>query len=146
MEDFGQTPAPCQSQRRWLLSGGIALALMLSLGVGALLMVSPGASRVQAASIAAISRSGNGRLIAFHTGRGQCSSEMTVSRVSGRIITVTKSDGSTVTVRVGSHTHYTRFGQTVTESAVVVGSRIIVNGSCTTQGRSINATSIEIVS
>lgn len=76
---------------------------------------------------------------------GACEGNLTVTQVSGRTITVTRSDGSTVTIHTTSRTTYTRGGQTVAASAVVVGSTIYVVGACNGQGRYINATSIEII-
>lgn len=76
---------------------------------------------------------------------GPCGGELTVTHVSSQKITVTRSDGSTATIHVTSRTGYTKSGHSVTESAVMVGSKIYVVGTCTSQGRNITATRIEIV-
>jgi pectate lyase len=76
---------------------------------------------------------------------GPCGGEMTVSRVTNRTITVTGPNGNTETVYVTAHTQYTQYGHAVSVSAVQVGSKIYVVGSCANQGGRINATSIEIV-
>jgi hypothetical protein len=161
MEDFeepaafppGQAPVPRRSGRRRLLLGGIALAAMLSLGVAAFLAAPLGASPAQAATntlrgVRSIETPtpGPGTPTAGTGTPGPCGGDMTVTHVSSRTITVTRPDGSTTTIYVTSRTHYTRSGQTVTESAVKVGSKIYVVGSCTSHGGHINATSIQIIS
>ena len=165
MEDFeelaaspsAQAPAPRRSGRRRLLLGGLVLTVALSLGVGAFLGLTFGASQAQAAIAASGGAPGSleARLTPTHTPvsptagtgtPGPCSGDMTVTRVSGRTIAVKRPDGSTAVVHVGSRTHYTRSGQTVTESAVKVGSKIYVVGSCTSHGGSITATSVQIIS
>lgn len=145
MVPLAHRPAPRQRGRRWFLPWGLALAWVLTLGGGALLTTALGASQARAESVVAEGASH----ILVRTpvpGTGQCGGNLTVTHVNGRTITVTRSDGSTATIHVTNRTRYTRYGQAVTASAIAVGSKIYVVGTCTGQGRTINATSIEIVS
>jgi hypothetical protein len=132
-------------KRGRFLVGGIALALALSLGVIVFLGASSAANPARAAPGASSSMVPRMTRTPRATMTGQCGGNMTVTRVTNRTITVTRPDGTTETVYVNSHTHYTRYGQNVNLSAIKVGSRIYVVGTCTNGGRRINATSIEIV-
>jgi hypothetical protein len=139
---FADVPAP--RPRGSFLSGGIALAFALTLGVGALLGASSGAGPAQAAPGAPGGVAQRQLRTPLPTASGQCGGQVTVSRVTNRTITVTRSDGSTETIYVNSHTRYTRNGQSANLSAIVVGSKIYVVGTCGNHGRTINATSIQI--
>ncbi len=161
MEDFeepaafpsAQASTPRRSGRRRLLLGGIALTVMLSLAVGVFLASPSGVSQAQAAAFALrgarpieTPTAGAGTPTAGTGTPGPCSGDVTVTHVSGKVITVTRPDGSTAHIYVTSRTHYTESGKTVTESAVKVGSKVYVVGSCTSHGGRINATSIQIMS
>jgi hypothetical protein len=114
--------------------------------MGAFLGSTLGASQVQAAKGAKPGGVDTRQMPTVGPGTpGQCNGELVVSKVNSRTITVTRSDGSTATIHINSRTRYTQNGHSATVSAVVVGSKIYVVGSCTGQGRTINATSIEIV-
>jgi len=164
MEDLGdeastrlaQPSAPRRHGRRWLLIGGLALAFMLTLGVGALLGSTAGAANsAQAASFAtggannsqalAATRSdaNSSQALAVTPGaRGQCEA-LTVSSVNGSTIVTKAPDGSTVTIHTTASTKYTRAGQSVSASAITVGSRIHVTGTRNSDG-SITATHVDI--
>jgi hypothetical protein len=142
---FAQPPAPRQRRRRWLLFGCIALAFMFAPGMGALLETTIGVSQAQAAGLGSVKPRQTPTVVPGTPGTpGACSGTVTVTHVSGRVITVTRSDGSTATIYVGSRTHYTEAGRSVSLSAVKVGNKIYVIGSCTNGGRRIEASSIEI--
>ena len=137
---FSQASTPRQRRRRWLLTGGLALALMLTLGAALV------TSQAQAAGPGAPVG-----MIAQHmptmmpTGMpDQCGGQLTVSNVTNRTITVTGANGNTRTIYVTSHTQYVKAGQVVAASAVQVGSHIYVAGTCG-QGQNIKATRVEIV-
>ncbi len=139
-------PAPHLRGRRWFLPWGVALAWVLTLGSGALLATTLGPNQARAESVVS-GGAAHSQLRTPVPGTGQCGGNLTVTHVTGRTITVTREDGSTATIHVTNRTRYTRYGQAVTASAIVVGSRLYVVGTCTGQGgRTINATSIEIVS
>ncbi|MGO8946986.1 MAG: DUF5666 domain-containing protein [Ktedonobacterales bacterium] len=168
MDDFvdaapnwqNQYPPPPRrsSWSKWLLLGGVALALLLTLGVGVLLGSHIGTA--QAASVASSGTSSQGANfvpggpISFHSSgetlastpgslggpQGQCE-RLTVTSVSGSTITGKAADGSTVTVHTTATTQYSRNGQSVSASAVTVGSTISVMGTHNSDG-SITATSI----
>lgn len=147
MENSGEpaapfAPAPAPRLRGSFLFRGIALAFAVALGVGAFLGASSATNPARAASDGVAQHQIRTPIA---TASGQCGGTMTVSRVTNRTITVTREDGSTETVYVNAHTHYTRYGQNVNLSAIQVGSRIYVVGTCTNNGARINATSIEIV-
>ena len=160
MEDYRDTapthltqpPAPRRIWRRWLLIAGLALAFTLTLGIGALLGSTMGT--VQAASSA--SGGSSTQTVNFASGdansalapaatpgaRGQCDA-LTVSSVSGRTIVAKAADGSTVTIHTTASTQYTRAGQSVSASAITVGSLIHVTGTRNSDG-SITATRIDV--
>jgi hypothetical protein len=151
MEDHGdvaptrldQTPAPMRRGRRWLLIGGLALAFMLTLGIGTLLGSTVGtANSAQAASLATEGANSAQVLAATPGAQGQCEA-LTVSRVNGNTIVAKASDGSTITIHTTASTQYTRAGQSVSASAITVGSRIHVTGTHNSDG-SITATRIDI--
>ena len=164
MEDLGdeastrlaQPSDPRRHGRRWLLIGGLALAFMLTLGVGALLGSTAGAANsAQAASFATGGANGSQGL-AFTTSdanssqalaatpgaQGQCEA-LTVSSVNGSTIVAKAPDGSTVTIHTTASTQYTRAGQSVSASAITGGSRIHVTGTHNSDG-SITATRIDV--
>lgn len=150
MEDMREPTAPRQHGRRRLKLWGIVLSLALILGVGAFLGSTLGASRAQASpgasGVAAQLTPTETPGTPGATGTpGPCGGEVTVSHVTNRVITVTRSDGTTANIYVTSHTRYTENGHTASVSAVKAGSKIYVVGTCNNQGRTINATSIEIV-
>jgi Domain of unknown function (DUF5666) len=145
---------PPRRRFRWLLVGGAALALLLALGLGALLgsqflnaqaAASGGASN-QGTGFAPggpISFQNSGQMLAGTPGaHSQCAS-FTVTAVNGSTITAKAADGSTVTIHTTSSTKYTHNGQSATSAAVTVGSRISVMGSHNSDG-SITATSIDV--
>jgi hypothetical protein len=159
-----QPPAPRWRGRKWLLIGGLALAFMLALGVGAIMGSST--STTQAAALTSGSASSSQTLAvaqggfnshqAFTAGesnsaqaqaatpgaRGQCES-LTVSSVNGNTIVAKTASGSSVTVHTTANTQYTQAGKTVAASAITVGARIHVTGTHNSDG-SITATSIDI--
>jgi hypothetical protein len=118
---------------------------VLTLGGGALLATTLGSHPARATSLEP-TVTVHIRVRTPLPGTGQCGGDLTVTRVSGRTITVTRPDGSTATIRVTNRTRYTRYGQVVAANAIVAGSKVYVVGTCSGQGgRTINATSIEIV-
>ncbi len=155
-----QAPPPPRhgSWRKWLLIGGIALAFLLTLGLGAVLGSQIGTT--QAASVAPASTTNQsaggspGGPISFQAGsqtlpnapspggQGQCVS-LTVTAISGSTITAKPASGSAVTIDTTASTQYTENGRSVSASAVTVGSRISVMGTHNSDG-SITATSINI--
>ena len=172
MEDYeemvstrsGQPPPSRRRGRRWLLIGGLAFALMLALGVGAILGLS--ASTIQAASVTpanansaqtltfaqggdnsaqAVTQGGDNSdqsLAATPRAHGPCEA-MTVSSVNGNTIVAKTSSGSTVTIHTTASTRYTQASKTVAASAIKAGTRINVMGTHNSDG-SITATSIDI--
>lgn len=136
-----QTPAPRLARRRWLLPGGLALALALVLGISAALVTSSSASQAQAAR-PTVSQQPTFAPIT----PGQCGGQVTVTAVRNRTITVTGSNGNTITVHTTATTYYTQYGHAASVNAIRVGSTIYVAGNCTNQGRVITATSIDIIS
>lgn len=169
-EGWSQAPRPPsvpRYKRRWLIIGGLALAFMFTLGVGALLGSTTSASHVasaasssanssQAVSIPASNFTNANPQSADAPGnfsnaqspfagpgaQGQCVS-LTVSSVNGNTIMAKTSSGSSVTVHTTASTTYRQADQTVTASAVKVGSLIHVMGTHNSDG-SITATSIDI--
>jgi hypothetical protein len=149
-------PPPRRRRFGWLLVGGSALALLLALGLGALLGSQFFSAQAAAAASGGASNQGvgfsPGGPISFQNGgqmlagtpgaHGQCAS-FTVTAVSGSTITAKAADGSTVTIHTTSSTRYTHNGQSATAGAVTVGSRISVMGAHNSDG-SITATSIDI--
>ena len=146
-----QPPAP--RRRRWLLIGGLAFALMLALGIGAIMSLSAGTT--QAATFASGSanssqtladpqgRSNSAQALAATPGaQGQCEA-LTVSSVNGNTIVAKTSSGSSVTIHTTASTRYTQAGKTAAASAIQVGTRINVMGTHNSDG-SITATSIDI--
>ena len=137
---------------RWLLVGGAALALLLALGVGALLGSQIGSTQAAASGGASNQGAGfaPGGPISFQSemlagtpgAQGQCAA-FTVSTVSGSTITAKAADGTTVTIHTTSSTKYTHNRQSASASAVTVGSRISVMGTHNSDG-SITATSIDV--
>jgi len=172
MEDYeemvstrlGQPPPSRRRGRRWLLIGGLAFALMLALGVGAIMGSS--VSTTQAASVTsgnansaqtltfaqggdnsaqAVTQGGDNSdqsLAATPRAHGPCEA-MTVSSVNGNTIVAKTSSGSTVTIHTTASTRYTQAGKTVAASAIKAGTRINVMGTHNSDG-SITATSIDI--
>lgn len=150
MEDMREPTAPRQHGRRRLRLWGIVLSLTLILGAGAFLGSTLGARQAQASpgvsGIAAQLTPTETPGAPGATGTpGACGGEVTVSHVTNRVITVTRSDGTTANIYVTSHTRYTENGQTVSVGAIKTGSKVYVVGTCNNQGRTIHATSIEIV-
>lgn len=167
MDDYGIAAGPTAARprgprrprRRWLLMGGAALALLLALGVGALLGAQIGTS--QAAGNTAQSAASGARpsdagfadsgfagdaaqaTPASTPGTRASCEALTVSSVSGQTITAKATDGSTVTIHTTASTQYTRADQSATASAVTVGAQIHVHGTRNSDG-SITATSIDI--
>jgi hypothetical protein len=172
MEDYeeivstqlGQPPPSRRRGRRWLLIGGLAFALMLALGVGAIMGSS--VSPTQAASVAsgnansaqtltfaqggdnsaqAVTQGGDNSdqsLAATPRAHGPCEA-MTVSSVNGNTIVAKTSSGSSVTIHTTASTRYTQAGKTVAASAIKASTRINVMGTHNSDG-SITATSIDI--
>src|SRR6266487_6035275 len=142
MEDYeemvstrlGQPPPSRRRGRRWLLIGGFAFALMLALGVGAIMGSS--VSTTQAASVTS-GNANSAQTLTFAQGgdnsaqalaappraHGPCEA-MTVSSVNGNTIVAKTSSGSTVTIHTTASTSFRQAGKTVTASAVTVGARI----------------------
>lgn len=138
---FSASPRAFGGGRRRFRRLGLALALMLTLGVGAFLGTALATGAAQAAP--GVEQRQTPTVVVGTP--GACDGELTVTRVTSRLITVTRPDGSTATIHIGSQTHYTQNGHAVAVGAVKVGSRIYVVGSCANGGRTINATSIQIV-
>ncbi len=156
-----QPPAASRwSGRRWLLIGGLALAILLALGVGAILGLST--STTQAATLtsssqtlAAVQGGSNSAQGCAARGfnsaqaqaagpgaQGQCEA-LTVSSVNGNTIVAKTASGSSVTIHTTASTQYTQAGKTVAASAIKVGTRIMVMGTHNSDG-SITATSIDV--
>ena len=172
LEDYRLQPAPQaqlpQRGSRWLLVGGVALVLALTLGVGALFgsallggtaQAAGNANQAQSTSNVGQPQAANfspgnvdnlGRGFAGTPGpggpggQGQCVT-LTVSSISGSTILAKAADGSTVTIHTTSSTKYTKNHQTAAASDVTVGSKISVMGTKNSDG-SITATSIDILS
>ena len=163
---------PRRSGRRWLLLGGLALAFMLALGIGALIgsststtqavaLASGSSNSAQTLVVAQVSSNnaqalsaaqGNDRAFQAMPGtqqmaggqgmQGQCES-LTVSSVNGNTLVAKTASGSTVTIHTTASTRYTQAGKTVAASAIKVGTHIHVMGTRNSDG-SITATSIDI--
>ena len=172
MEDYeemvstrsGQPPPSRRRGRRWLLIGGLAFALMLALGVGAIMgssvnttqaasVTSGNANSAQTLTFAqggdnsaqAVTQGGDNSdqsLAATPRAHGPCEA-MTVSSVNGNTIVAKTASGSSVTIHTTASTRYTQAGKTVAASAIKVGTRINVMGTHNSDG-SITATSIDI--
>ncbi|HEU5438160.1 MAG TPA: DUF5666 domain-containing protein [Ktedonobacterales bacterium] len=149
---YQQPPPPAWPRRRWPLIAGVVLAFALTLGVGAALGsalfanaqaagLGPGAN-VRYSHAFSPGHAGRGMAAGQGQGQGQCVA-LTVSSVNGSTITAKAGDGSTVTIHTTSSTQYRQNGQTVSASAVAVGSRISAMGMHNSDG-SITATSIDI--
>jgi hypothetical protein len=142
--------APVPRRRRWLLPAVLALAFLLTLGVGVFM----GASLLANAQAAAGGPNGANfaRFSLANTpgahgsggpgGQGQCDA-YTVASVSGNTITAKAADGSTLTIHTSSSTKYTKGGQSASASAVTAGSQIHVEGTRNSDG-SITATQIDV--
>jgi hypothetical protein len=154
---LSQYPPPRRAgPKKWLVVGGATLALLLALGVGALVGSQIATTHAAAATAGGSSLSasgpGPGGPLNFQAGSGplagtpgpsgQCQM-LTVTAVNGSTITGKAADGSTVTIETTATTSYTQAGQSVTLAAVKVGSRISVMGTHNSDG-SITATSIDI--
>lgn len=149
-------PPPLEAaprRRRWLVPTVLALAFVLTLGVG----VFTGASLLANAQAAAgLPGSPSGANFARyslastpgaqgpggHGGQGQCDT-YTVSSASGNTITAKAADSSTITIHTTSSTTYTKGGQSASASAVATGSQIHVEGTRNSDG-SITATQIDV--
>lgn len=156
-----QPPTPRRRGRKWFLIGGMALALALTLGVGALVGSALGSTPASAASntgqasqspagsfqgFAPRGPADNGQQFAATPGpggQGPCVT-LTVTAISGSTITAKAQDGSTVTIHTTSSTTYTQNHQAATASALKVGSVISVMGTRNSDG-SITATSIDVL-
>ena len=137
-------------RRRWLLPAVLALAFLLTLGVGVFM----GASLLANAQAAAggpndanFARFSLANTPGAHGsggpgGQGQCDA-YTVASVSGNTITAKAADGSTLTIHTSSSTKYTKGGQSASASAVTAGSQIHVEGARNSDG-SITATQIDV--
>jgi hypothetical protein len=153
-QDQYQHPPPTRRRFRWLLVGGAALALLLALGLGALLgsqflsaqAAATGGTSNQGAGFVPggpISFQNGGQMLAGTPGANGHCALVTVTAVNGSTITAKAADGSTVTIHTTSSTRYTHNGQVASASSVAVGSRINVMGTHNSDG-SITATSIDI--
>ena len=144
-----------RSLRGWLMAGGLALAFVLAMGVGAIL----GTGVLQNAQAATLANNGaqaplSARFPFASTpgvggpgqgpgqGHGACQL-YTVTSVSGQTIVAKASNGSSVTIHETSSTQYTKSGQAASASAVTNGSQISVMGTTNADG-SITATSIDV--
>jgi len=155
---LSQYPPPRRGgPKKWLLIGGATLALLLALGVGALVGSQIATTQAAAATSGGLTHLGSGPgpggPLSFQAGQGtlagppgasgQCAM-LTVTAVSGSTITArAAADGSTVTIHTTAATRYTHAGQSTTLTAVTVGSRISVMGTHNSDG-SITASSIDI--
>jgi hypothetical protein len=158
MQNFDEQAASSRPQAsrshrsglKWRLLGGMMLALALTLGIGIFIGAAPGSRQALAAGPGApdgvyLRQIPTMMPTMMPRTPGACGGDLIVTQVNGRTITVTKPDGSTVTIHTTAHTVYTKGGHTVTAGAIVAGTHIYVVGSCNDQGRVITATSIEIV-
>lgn len=152
-DDPAVPPPPLEAaprRRRWLLPAVLALAFVLTLGVG----VFTGASLLSNAQAVANSP-GGANFVQFSLastpgaqghggagGQGQCDA-YTVSSVSGNTITAKAADGSTITIHTTASTKYTKGSQSASASAVTIGSQIHVEGTRNSDG-SVTATQIDI--
>ncbi len=146
-----QPPTPHPPRRRWLLIGSLALAFMLALGIGTVMVMGASSGTAQAAALSQGSTGGSQTLVVDQSNsngpqatgaQGQCEA-LTVSSVSGNTIVGKTSSGSTVTIHTTASTRYTQAGKTVAASAITAGTRISVMGTHNSDG-SITATSIDI--
>jgi Domain of unknown function (DUF5666) len=160
-----QPPAPRRRGRRWLLIGGLALALMFALGIGTLIGSVTGTTRAAALTQSSASSqtltfsqgnsnssqtlnnapgnfNGPGSFNAAPGANGPCEA-LTVTSVSGNTIVAKSSNGTSVTVHTTASTRYTQAGKTVAASAITAGTHISVMGTHNSDG-SITATSIDI--
>jgi Domain of unknown function (DUF5666) len=148
-QGYGYPPAdPNRPPRRglggkkWLILGGLALAL------GAGIVVGVNVLPTYAASLAGTPTPG------MHRGgpswgkagpglRGE-RGPLTVASVSGSTITATLPSGTSVTIHTSSSTTYGRAGVSVSASAIAKGDTIAVKGQRNSDG-SITASHVEIV-
>lgn len=149
---LGAPPASQRSNRRWLVVGGLALALAAALGVGALI----GSTIHPAAAASSPNTASNVYFTPandFTPARGFATTPngsspnncavLTVKSVSGATIVATDPNGNSVTIHTTSSTTYTKAGAASTASAVTVGSQIRVRGTQNSDG-SLTATEIDI--
>jgi hypothetical protein len=164
-----QRPAPRKRGRRWLLIGGLAFAFVLALGVGVFMGSSTSTSQAAALTSGSTSSSqplavtqggtDNSQPLATTQGgsnyaqpmaggpgaggpQGQCVT-LTVSSVNGNTIVAKSSNSSSITIHTNASTRFTQARQSVSASAIKVGTRIHVMGTHNSDG-SITATSIDI--
>jgi hypothetical protein len=149
--------APRRRGRRWLVIGGVAVALGLALAIGMML-----GSVIHPTAQAAVLSTDNANQPAFGNGpygqyanagpqypmagtpgaQGGCIS-VTVTSISGSTIVGKEANGTSLTIHTTSGTQYRQAGQSVARSAIKVGSEIHVMGTHNSDG-SITATSIDI--
>ncbi len=149
----GYIPTPVARRGRarrwpWFVGAVAAVALILALGfaVGAAISGAQAASR--GSIVTFFQQNGqNGRGHGPWNGRGgpgRGAMGLTVTKVSGSLITAKRQDGAAVTIHVSSSTTYERAGKQVSLSAVTAGELIGVMGQRNSDG-SINATRVIIV-
>ncbi len=143
-QPYPQYSPPRRRVPRWLLIGGLALAFMFALGIGAAV----GSSLFQTAQAASGQPAAGTFTRPFAAGPdrsgapGHCGT-LTVSSVSGSTITAKAPDGDTVTIHTTSSTQYTKAGASASASVVTAGSVIHVDGTRNSDS-SITATRIDV--
>jgi hypothetical protein len=141
MEDYGEPAVfpldhpltPEQRFHRRRRNWGLTLALTLLLGLGTCLGMVLSTTQSLAAGYGALgARSDSVGIRQMPTvgpgTPGPCGGELTVTHVTSKTITATRSDGSTATIHVTARTGYTKAGHTVTKGAVVIGSKVYIVG------------------
>lgn len=130
---------------RWLLTGGLAVALGAVIAIGVVVLPTHAAANLAGASgtPAAGTEHGFGGP-GGGPGRGDRGFGLTVKTVNGTSITATDRDGASVTIHTSASTTYGRAGQTVAASAITAGEMIGAMGTRNSDG-SITATHVEIL-
>jgi hypothetical protein len=128
-----QPPAPEQPRRgarRWLLTGGAALALATVLGAGVLIgsMARPQLAQAFGAQQAQGRDTGFGPGFADH-GPGKGRGDLTITSVASDSIAAKRANGAAVTIKTDTNTQYFRAGKTIDRSALTVGTAIRVQGT-----------------
>jgi hypothetical protein len=151
--EWSPPPSPPRSGvPRWLIIGGAAVALALTLCLGVLIgsatqnsfaaSAAPGQSHARWGTVP-----GNGTnagLPGHGHGPGMGRGGLTVTAVGASTITAKRGDGTSVTIQTNSSTQYLRAGKTVARSAIANGQALHVEGTRNSDG-SIAATRIQIV-
>ncbi|MGH2517043.1 MAG: DUF5666 domain-containing protein [Ktedonobacterales bacterium] len=129
--------------RRSLVAGGLVATLGIgAVGGGALALAHANSNAGGASGIVGATTLAQGK---GHPGHGRFGppAPLTVTAVSGSVISATQPNGTKVTIHTTSSTTYTRAGKTVSASALTSNEHIRVRGTRASDG-SITATHIDI--